>query len=270
MTYPHFLGIGVPKAGTTWLYENLRQHPQIWLPPIKEIHYFDRSRRPYLLDSIARNSQQRYLLRRWLKPALSNLAKHPRNLGWHMRFFAGVRTEHWYESLFRPDEGQLTGDITPTYSVLPEYKVAQVAELLPNVKLILILRDPIERIWSHAAMYFSRYGQRGLQAATQTEIAAFIKRPDVLKRSDYVAILDCWHRYFSPEQMYVGVYDKLNASPASFMQDICRFLEIEPIVPTSVMDRVHGRSYPPLPVWAIAQLMPQCRQSIEVLQDGFQ
>jgi hypothetical protein len=40
--YPNFLGIGAQKSGTTWLHDNLARHPQVWLPPVKEIHYFDR------------------------------------------------------------------------------------------------------------------------------------------------------------------------------------------------------------------------------------
>src|SRR5947207_15861690 len=42
---PDFLGIGAARAGTTWLHSNLRRHPQIWLPPVKELHYFDLQRR---------------------------------------------------------------------------------------------------------------------------------------------------------------------------------------------------------------------------------
>ena len=42
MVFPDFIGIGAQKAGTTWLDRNLRSHPQIWMPRIKEIHYFDR------------------------------------------------------------------------------------------------------------------------------------------------------------------------------------------------------------------------------------
>jgi len=39
--FPEFLCIGAEKAGTTWLYEMLKAHPSVWMPPIKEIHYFD-------------------------------------------------------------------------------------------------------------------------------------------------------------------------------------------------------------------------------------
>ena len=41
MTLPSFLCIGAQKAGTTWLHAQLRSHPKVWLPPIKELHYFD-------------------------------------------------------------------------------------------------------------------------------------------------------------------------------------------------------------------------------------
>jgi hypothetical protein len=41
---PHFIGIGAQKAGTTWLYRNLQEHPEVWLPPEKELHYFDEKR----------------------------------------------------------------------------------------------------------------------------------------------------------------------------------------------------------------------------------
>ena len=39
--HPSFVCIGAQKAGTTWLYDNLRPHPEVWLPQVKEIHFFD-------------------------------------------------------------------------------------------------------------------------------------------------------------------------------------------------------------------------------------
>lgn len=249
MTLPHFLGIGVPKAGTTWLYENLRQHPQLWLPPLKEIHYLDRPPYPYLLDLFHPHYHKRYRLRRWLKPALHDLRRQPHLLGWYLRFFLGYRTVGWYRSLFMPQPHQLAGDITPTYCVLPEARVAQLAQLLPHARLILILRDPVERIWSHAAMYFSRYGHRGLHNATPAEIAAFINRPHVRQRSDYATILNCWQRYFPARQWHIAYYADLAADPAAFLHAICRFLKIDPFTPPTVRERVHARHYPPIPEW---------------------
>ena len=41
MTSPTFLVIGAEKAGTTWLYDRLRRHPDIFMPDVKELHYFN-------------------------------------------------------------------------------------------------------------------------------------------------------------------------------------------------------------------------------------
>ena len=65
----YFIGIGAHKAGTNWLYVNLQNHPDIWLPPRKEIHYFARRRiypSPSYLDC------SRNLLRRFLLPKNSD------------------------------------------------------------------------------------------------------------------------------------------------------------------------------------------------------
>ena len=50
---PNFLCIGAQKSGTTWLYYNLKEHPQIWLPLYKEIHYFDEI---YVNQSLAKST----------------------------------------------------------------------------------------------------------------------------------------------------------------------------------------------------------------------
>ena len=51
---PTFLGIGAQKAGTTWLYKKLVQHPEIWIPPKKELHFFDNSSHYLKANPLAR------------------------------------------------------------------------------------------------------------------------------------------------------------------------------------------------------------------------
>ncbi len=100
---PHFLGLGVQKGGTTTLQRLLEQHPQIWLSPEKELHYF----------SLYFN-----------------------------------RGRHWYSNCFAdasPD--QCCGDITPYYVFHPQAP-ERIANLLPDARLIVLLRDPVERCLS--------------------------------------------------------------------------------------------------------------------------
>ncbi len=131
--------IGAQKAGTTWLYQNLRQHPEIWLPPIKEIHYFDRSNRLLILDAL-RGQSERYMLWRWLEPAIQDMRKNPQHIGWYMEFFLSTRGDRWYEKLFQNATHQQAGDITPAYARLSLPQVQHVYQLLPNAKIIYMLR----------------------------------------------------------------------------------------------------------------------------------
>jgi len=57
--FPDFLGIGAQKSGTTWLYQNLAAHPQIWMPPVKELHYLDHKPKPLPVRLVSRKNFHR-------------------------------------------------------------------------------------------------------------------------------------------------------------------------------------------------------------------
>ena len=70
---PHFLGIGAQKAATTWLYRCLKVHPGIWLPPLKELHYFthqSEDRHPGVVSRLCGRDWVNRRLRRMMKPRL--------------------------------------------------------------------------------------------------------------------------------------------------------------------------------------------------------
>ncbi len=81
---PDFLVIGAQRAGTTWLHRVLRQHPALWLPPLKELHYFDSLHQNYTWENGIR------WRRRWRRALMSG--RHSLDL-WHLRFLLGKRTD---------------------------------------------------------------------------------------------------------------------------------------------------------------------------------
>src|SRR5438128_12200402 len=93
---PRFLGVGAPRAGTSWLYQNLKPHPQIWLPPLKELHYFDFQRRgarkyhPIAGARVWAGSWWWYY--RHLKQLLRQLRRRG-GLRWTLRYAFGFRTD---------------------------------------------------------------------------------------------------------------------------------------------------------------------------------
>src|SRR3954464_10472524 len=106
---PDFFCVGAQKAGTGWLYEQLHAHPDFWMPPLKELHYFDRQwRSPRALQK----SQTRIADAR--KSATEG--RDQRFLD-EMQRLSGVAEIDWegYASLFAPKGQRISGDITPGY-----------------------------------------------------------------------------------------------------------------------------------------------------------
>src|SRR5687768_1771937 len=106
---PDFLVIGAHRAGTTWLHRVLRKHPALWLPPVKELHYFDQL-------TADRTWQDK---KRWFRALRSGRRIFD---PWHIGYLFGKRSDAWYANLFRraQERGYLTGEITPAYATLNE------------------------------------------------------------------------------------------------------------------------------------------------------
>ena len=147
---PHFLGIGAQKAASTWLYRCLRAHPRLWLPPIKELHYFTHHTEDSHAGIAGRLCGKDWVnrrLRRMMKPRLlSDLRSlDPARLRWDLRFFLGARSDAWYESLFRAGSSRVTGEITPEYALMSANEVGRVRTAFPHLKILYLMRDPIDR-----------------------------------------------------------------------------------------------------------------------------
>jgi hypothetical protein len=214
-----FLCIGAQRAGTSWLWANLRQHPDLWLPPIKELHYFDRPddglwerlthpRRAY-------RTARRELIRgalglRWLRGDAGVLR-------WHTRYLLGRRSDEWYRSLFAPAAGRTTGEITPRYSVLPDAAVAHAARVLPDARIVYLIRDPVQRAWSNLKMGADRYGPT--ESWSDEDLRErVLRRSGVLAMGRYLENLGRWERHFPPERVLVGFFDEIRGAPADLLR----------------------------------------------------
>src|SRR6476659_2320083 len=111
LTGPDFLCIGAQKAGTGWLYEQLRSHPDFWMPPVKELHYFDRFWRSPRVSA----AEKRRTARRNARGE-----RDERLLSDRERVCALSEIDlPGYAEPFDPKDKLLSGDITPGYSTLP-------------------------------------------------------------------------------------------------------------------------------------------------------
>ena len=88
------------------------------------------------------------------------------------KWYFGEYNDEWYLSLFAGRVG-ISGDITPTYGLLSEADVDSMKSVIPNVKIIFLLRDPIDRAWSHMRMQAGK-DQRRLESYSIEEIKDLI------------------------------------------------------------------------------------------------
>ena len=120
--------------------------------------------------------------------------------------------------------------------MLPVGTIRLIRRLLPQVKLIFLMRDPLARAWSHAKHNF---GYREANFASRT--AAFEAVPDrqwrenfahdwPLANGDYLGQLRRWLSVFPREQLYVGFYESLARRPETLLRDLFGFLGIDPDV----------------------------------------
>lgn len=232
-----FLGIGVQKSASSWLWRLLKEHQDIWMPPSKELHYFDRKLEypsPSFLasDKIEErlNGQETHnkIFRVNLKEKLVPLINSDDNAkkNWYLNYFMHSHyNDEWYRSLFTQGQGKIKGEITPAYSILKREDIQHIYTLFPKLKVILILRDPIERAWSQTRFYITR--NKFNVDSDLNEIKKFIDSDMQVARGDYLSILENWSSVFSKENLFIGFYDEVSHEKEEFIAKICKFLEIK-------------------------------------------
>src|SRR5436305_8522379 len=193
---PDFLCVGMFKAGTQWLYDQLQSHPDFWMPPLKEIHYLGGG------DGIGRNARK--ILdgaRSTSRPGSTRRMEitDPRD-----RAFLEEMASHGgrpldlerYRSLFRHKGNLLSGDITPQYGELDEGLVALTAMALPETVIILLVRDPVARAWSHISQWHRR-GEFNVRVLRDSgSFRAFLERSKRLQKfSSATHVAERWRRH---------------------------------------------------------------------------
>ena len=236
-TFLDFLGIGAARTGTTWLHANLRRHPQIWVAPPKELHYFDRSTQYPSPSFLATDNLPGRLFGRglhnasWRRRLRGRIARafmemDVQRVAWDCRLFLGTYNDDWYASLFRAGEGKVKGEITPSYSILDRLDVARVARLMPDVKLVYIIRNPIEQIWSWLAHEAQLKGGR-LSSCSTDDLVRAANSPGVFLRADFLRTVKIWLEFFCREQFFIGFHDDIEADPEAFLAAVLSFLGVD-------------------------------------------
>ncbi len=196
---PSFIVVGAQKSATTSLYYYLKTHPAVLLPARrKEAHYFD-----------------------------GRSVSYP--------------DHQWYRSLFRVNrqrdvnEIKTTGELTPYYCAYPD-AIRRIHEFNPRIKLIMMLRNPVDRAVSHYWMVCRRGDETlPMQEAFEAEdrrIAESVfslHKHSYLLRGRYHEQITEIYRYFPREQVLIRTTADLAANPEIVMREVTDFIGVEPL-----------------------------------------
>jgi hypothetical protein len=214
-----FLGIGAQKAGTGWLYQNLRRHPQVWFPLVKEVHFFDSVH----LRSGGRQRQVKQTIASRLdaldRSLLPEFFKRGEREYLHRLLDKGLlRTDDWYRLLFSAAPSRKkAGEITPRYCAIGATGIAHVKRLLPDVRLIYVVRDPLERSLSSLRMVLER---NDVPPARQRRIA---RHPRFLDRGNYSEHVPLWDAAFGDRVLYLP-FGWVKSEPEKLLRRVEDFL----------------------------------------------
>lgn len=220
---PDFLCIGAKKAGTTWIYDQLQHHPQVWMPPTKEIYAFnDPSLYP---RDIGRLNRRRAEVAQFARNGVFTeadrtfLDKYLRNTDFSF---------DWYTDLFAEAAGRRTGDVDPNIYAMYLGRLALLARIVPALKLILILRNPVSRSWSHMSMLLKQKNINPADIHPQ-ELIDHMRQGHIYMFSNYVRILDQLQKMFPPERLLCLAFDEIALDTPALLRRVWAFLGISPI-----------------------------------------
>ncbi len=182
---PTFLGIGSMRCGSTWLYEVLKCHPDIQMTDSKEMDFF----------------------------FMPQMLRH--DLDWYVAHFSSGNG-----SKPRP----VRGEISPRYQRLRAWQVNQIAKLLPHLRIILTLRNPIERAWSQTLYEFGRLRDRNVCEVSSIDLLRQLERARNRLSSDYYRTVKIWSDAFGREALHVSLFNQLHDDPETFVTGVLQHI----------------------------------------------
>lgn len=215
--FPDFFVIGPQRTGTTWLARELAKQKRVFMTPEKEPHFFCHLHRE------------------------GEVGFRSRDLAWYLQMYVPAPPKSLREKisrLFVSDDHVCRGEATATYAVGVEESVIQdIVAVKPDLKVILMFRDPIQRAWSHAKKdllnvdswedYFRKEGRRTYKKPEEVSDEKFLE----LMNSEYhvacgrmAGLYEKWNRYFPADQIFIGAFDDVHEQPANLLRRVMQFL----------------------------------------------
>jgi hypothetical protein len=220
----------MPKAGTAWLGDQLRRHPQFWMPPVQELGYLGRDA-PALRSANRRLQRIRDRVERSGTKRLKNISEADICFLEEIAACTGQsRDVEQYVAFFRHKGSEkISGDISPGYSTLEREIIQQLLARLPVLNVVLLVRDPVERLWSHINMWH-RNGKFDANVLTEpSDFRTYLQTTKMPNEgSSPTKIVAHWSEFLPPDRFRHFFFDDIAARPKFVRGEILAFLGADP------------------------------------------
>lgn len=199
---PNFIVIGAGKSGTTTLYELLKEHPEVHMSAVKETNFFAL----------------------WGK-SLEGTSEDPKQL---RHYPWSVTSPAAYSELFENTENaKARGEVSPMY-LYNEDAPEAIKSTIPDVKLVVILRNPVDRLHSRY-MHLLRENRQPAEDYKEVldQDSIWWERNDLVREGFYNTYLQRYFQLFPPSQLRVYLYEDLQSNPTALMKDLYEFIGVD-------------------------------------------
>ena len=202
---PTFIIIGAGKSGTTALHQFCESHPEVWMANAKETNFFELEGKPLTVD--------------------------PKDDP-EMRFHFEYSINNWSD-YHKEFEGGLDlparGESSPMY-LYGERAPKHIKEHIPNIKLVAILRDPVQRLYSR----WTHLLRDQVDPVSQLEFSTCLepnsiwnRRNDLIQEGFYHTHLSRYTELYGPDQLKVFLFDDLRAHPDQVMRELFEHIGVD-------------------------------------------
>lgn len=264
---PDVVCIGAQKAGTSWLHETLATREDIWVPPFKELHFFDhkfvdecRRWAPWHVKKGIRQARNKHLSEthqpdQGFLDYLEKLEERP------------ILNGTWYKFVFsRAAKNQTCLDVTPEYSCIPNSGVDFFKRFLPDAKILYIVRKPCDRLMSQLRMNAHRKQSTSL---TEKDWFDLLEMSALHSRGDYLNIIPRWDNRFSEDQLLYIPYGKIRTEPTKVLRSIEYHCDLPEREYKTARKRIHETEPLKLPEFVIEKLQDMAKPQDEFLLKRF-
>lgn len=187
--FPDFVIVGPQKCATTWMYEGLAEHPDVYMPETDSVHYFD-------------------------------MAYH-RDIQWYREHFPSD-----------PENYEVIGEETPSY-IRSEVTPERLATFNPDIKVIISLRNPIERAFSH---YWHEKSKGKISFEFEEVFENYDLYENWIRPGMYADHIQRFESELDRDQINLMYFDDLVEDDESYIREIYDFVGVNPSFTPSIID----------------------------------